>query len=70
MEIRKKYPEASVNELCERIQAEYGENITKSGMKHRISKIRELANLLIREKEQSILRKQKKEAVEGSAGSE
>ena len=70
MEISKKYPEASVNELCERIQAEYGENITKSGMKHRISKIRELANLLIREKEQSILRKQKKEAVEGSAGSE
>lgn len=51
MEIRKKYPEASVNELCERIHAEYGENITKSGMKHRISKIRELATQIQKEKE-------------------
>lgn len=51
MEIRKKYPEASVNELCERIHAEYGENITKSGMKHRISKIRELALQIQKEKD-------------------
>lgn len=43
MDVRKKYPEASVNELCAHVQEEYGESISKSGMKHRLSKIRELA---------------------------
>lgn len=43
MEIRKKFPDASMNELCEQCYLEYGEIISKSGMKHRLSKIREMA---------------------------
>lgn len=61
-EVRKKYPEASVNELCERIQEEYGETITKSGMKHRISKLRELAETIRKEREKAQLRRQESQA--------
>ncbi len=43
MEIRKRFPESSVNELCDEVYKEYGEIISKSGMKHRLSKIKELA---------------------------
>lgn len=43
MEIRKKFPEASINELCDEAYRDYGEIISKSGMKHRLSKIKELA---------------------------
>lgn len=46
MEIRKMFPEASLNELCEECYREYGESISKSGMKHRLAKIKELANVL------------------------
>ena len=43
MEVRKRHPEASVNELCDEVYKEFGETISKSGMKHRLSKIRTLA---------------------------
>ncbi len=42
--LRKEYPEASLNELCEKYNEHYGDNISKSGMKHRLAKIKELAN--------------------------
>lgn len=40
---RKELPEASLNELCEFCEEEYGETISKSGMKHRLAKIKEMA---------------------------
>lgn len=43
---RKKYPEASLLELSEIITMETGNKITKSGLYHRINKIKELANKL------------------------
>lgn len=43
MEMRKKFPEASLNELCDEVYREYGEIISKSGMKHRLAKIKEMA---------------------------
>ncbi|MCI8540074.1 MAG: DNA-binding protein WhiA [Erysipelotrichaceae bacterium] len=42
--LRKQYPEASLNELCEIYANEYHETISKSGMKHRLAKLKELAN--------------------------
>lgn len=42
--LRKEYPEASLNELCEQYHEVYGETISKSGMKHRLAKIKEIAN--------------------------
>ncbi|WP_346670905.1 DNA-binding protein WhiA, partial [Faecalicoccus acidiformans] len=49
MEIRKRFPEANMNELCEQCYLEYGEIISKSGMKHRLNKIKELAKPLMEE---------------------
>ncbi len=43
MEARKQNPEASNVELCDAIYVMYGESITKSGMKHRMAKMKELA---------------------------
>lgn len=43
MEARRQNPEASMLELCEAISQMYGETISKSGMKHRMAKIKELA---------------------------
>lgn len=40
---RKELPEASLNELCEYCADEFGETISKSGMKHRFAKIKEMA---------------------------
>lgn len=42
--LRKQNPEASLNELCEYFYEEHGESISKSGMKHRLAKLKELAN--------------------------
>ena len=44
LEYRKKYPEASLKELAEIISIETGKKITKSGLNHRMRKIKELAN--------------------------
>ena len=46
IEVRRAHPEASMNELCERCYEEYGEQISKSGMKHRLAKLREMADQL------------------------
>ncbi|MBP3853946.1 MAG: DNA-binding protein WhiA, partial [Erysipelotrichaceae bacterium] len=43
IEIRKQFPEASMNDLCTEVYRTYGDIISKSGMKHRLSKIKELA---------------------------
>ncbi len=43
LEYRKKYPEASLKELAEIISIETGKKITKSGLNHRMRKIKELA---------------------------
>ena len=47
MVARKKNPEASNVELCDEIYLMYGETITKSGMKHRMTKIKELAQTFL-----------------------
>lgn len=46
IDIRKKFPDASMNELCEECYREYGDIITKSGMKHRLAKIKSMAEEL------------------------
>lgn len=43
-QLRKEYPDSSLNELCELYQEETRETISKSGMKHRLGKLREIAN--------------------------
>lgn len=43
MEMRKAHPDASVLELCDEIYKATGQAISKSGMKHRLNRIRELA---------------------------
>ncbi len=47
---RKKYPEASLQELSEIISLETGKSITKSGLHHRLKKIHELAEKINQEK--------------------
>ncbi len=44
LEYRKKYPEASLKELAEIITLETNKSITKSGLNHRLRKIKELAD--------------------------
>ena len=46
LEYRKKYPEVSLKELAEIISVETGKTITKSGLNHRLRKIKELAERL------------------------
>lgn len=41
--LRKEFPEASFNELCEEFEIKYGNTISKSGLRHRFSKIKEVA---------------------------
>ena len=43
MQIRKMYPEANLNELCLECKNEFGEDISKSGMKHRLAKVKQMA---------------------------
>lgn len=42
--LRKKYPEASLQDLTFHYQEEYGETISRSGLNHRFNKIEKLAN--------------------------
>lgn len=42
-QLRLDYPDYSLLELCEVYQQEYGKEISKSGMKHRLSKIKEIS---------------------------
>ena len=46
MQIRKMYPEANLNELCLECKNEFGEDISKSGMKHRLAKVKQMASEL------------------------
>lgn len=41
--LRKEYQEASLNELCELFEEQYHEEISKSGMRHRLNKMKEIA---------------------------
>ena len=41
---RKAMPEASLLELCEYCEEQFDETISKSGMKHRLAKLKEIAN--------------------------
>lgn len=43
MELRLKYQEASLLELCDAYLSNYGEVVSKSGMKHRLNKIESIA---------------------------
>ena len=54
LEYRKKYPEASFKELSEIISLETGKPITKSGLNHRLSKIKELAERLSKQKNKEL----------------
>ncbi len=42
--LRRQNPEASLNELCDAYYEQTGETISKSGMKHRLAKLKELAS--------------------------
>ena len=44
IELRKKYPEYSLNELCIEYEKDTGYPITKSGIRHRFNKIHDIAN--------------------------
>lgn len=48
LEYRKKYPESSLKELSEIISLETNKPITKSGLNHRLRKIRQLAEQLMK----------------------
>lgn len=50
LDYRKKYPEASLKELSEIISLETSKPITKSGLNHRLRKIKELADNLSKNK--------------------
>lgn len=52
LEYRKKYPEASLKELSEIISLETSKPITKSGLNHRLRKIKELAERLAKSNEE------------------
>ena len=43
IDLRVKYPEYSLLELCEAYQKSYGDVVSKSGMKHRLNKIESIA---------------------------
>ena len=51
LEYRKKYPEASFKELSEIISLETGKPITKSGLNHRLRRIKELDDRLAKSNE-------------------
>ena len=42
-ELRKKYQRSSLTQLCKEYAKEYGESISKSGMKHRLDKLEDVA---------------------------
>ncbi len=48
LKYRKKYPEASLKELAEIISIETGKTLSKSGLNHRLRKIKEIAEYLER----------------------
>ncbi len=53
MKVRKMHPEASLNELIEILEKDYDEHITKSGLNHRLARIKEIALQLMEEKDEA-----------------
>lgn len=53
LQYRKKYPESSLKELSEIISVETGKSLTKSGLNHRLRKIKELAEKIEKNKEKN-----------------
>lgn len=51
MEMRKQFPEATMQELCDECYKAYGDIIKKSGMKHRLNKIKTMALALTEDAE-------------------
>lgn len=43
IDIRKEYPDSSLNELCELLEEKTGKSVSKSGLRHRFIKIHEIA---------------------------
>ena len=54
LQYRKKYPESSLKELAEIISLETNKSITKSGLNHRLKKIRDLASRFRKMEKQDI----------------
>lgn len=44
IELREKYPEANLSELANLYEVEYDEKISRSGINHRLNKVKELAS--------------------------
>ena len=55
LQYRKKYPEASLKELAEIISIETGKPLTKSGINHRMRKIKELARKFEENKKEEVV---------------
>lgn len=53
MKVRKQNPEASLNELIDILKNEHGEIITKSGLNHRLQRLKEIAIDLMEKKAKS-----------------
>lgn len=53
MKVRKQNPEASLNELIDILKNEHGEIITKSGLNHRLQRLKEIAVDLMEKKAKS-----------------
>lgn len=43
IDIRKEYPDSSLNELCDLLEEKTGNSVSKSGLRHRFNKIHEIA---------------------------
>ena len=54
MKVRKKYPEHSLTQLLDVIHDEYDPNLSKSGLNHRLRKIKELAKDLAAKKKEIV----------------
>ena len=50
-DLRKEFPDISLSELCEKYKKRYGLVISKSGIKHRLNKLENIANSLINKEE-------------------
>ena len=45
-DLRSEYPDISLSELCEKYEKRYGLSISKSGIKHRLNKLENIAESL------------------------
>ena len=54
MKVRKEHPEHSLSQLLDVIHDEFDPNLTKSGLNHRLRKIKELATELANKKREKL----------------